>query len=146
MAFDVDFVVKTYIIKICIFWIEDTKGLYVTLFNEKICYHIIYKFGPIERYLYYANFIIRVCKISQHQYGMWSNWTTLDWGLGISKKNAVGVCGILEMQFKDNHLMQAFKVLGPTNVPARQVRYHHGGYKSLISFIWSSWSALGIWW
>lgn len=41
--------------------------------------------------------------------------------LAFQKSFAIAVCEALEVRFADNHIMDAFKVLGPTNMPTRQV-------------------------
>ena len=37
------------------------------------------------------------------------------------KHFVLAVCNALEYKFEDNHIMTSFKVLGPTNIPSKQV-------------------------
>ncbi len=41
--------------------------------------------------------------------------------VAFQKQFALAVCNTLECRFEDNHIMAAFKVLGPTNMHSKQV-------------------------
>jgi hypothetical protein len=44
-------------------------------------------------------------------------WGRPNWNLNFHKNFAIIVCETLEMQFKDNHIIDTFEVLRPTNMP-----------------------------
>ena len=58
-----------------------------------------------------------------HEVEMIRNRTRQDLmnAMTLQKHFALAVCNTLEYRFEDNHIMAAFKMLGPINMPSKQV-------------------------
>ena len=75
---------------------------------------------------------IRRCKV--HDVNMIRDRTRQDLmeTVAFQKQFALALCNALKCRFEDNHIMAAFKVLGPTNMPSKQV--------GLANWGWLNWS------
>jgi len=124
--------VKIDIAQICILFIEENTDLNCEIFNEQTGYHILPEFGPQGRYLRRFPNEIRGGKF--HDVDMIRDRTEQDLikAMTFQKQFALAVCNALECRFEDNHIMAAFKVLGLTNMPSKQV--------GLANWGWLNWS------
>jgi hypothetical protein len=90
-------------------------------FYEKTGYHILSEFGLQGEYLRRLSSEIKGGKF--HNVDMIRDRTrqNLMEAMALQKQFALAVCNTLECRFEDNHIMAAFKVLGLTNMPSKQV-------------------------
>jgi hypothetical protein len=124
-------VVKINIAQICMFFTEETLNLNSETFNEQTGCHILPEFGPQRRYLKRLSSEIRGGMFHEVEMIRDRSGKDLMDAVAFQKHFALAVYNVLECRFEDNHIMAAFKVLDPTNMPSKQVGLANWGMVDL---------------
>ena len=113
--------VKTQIESIRMLYVVDNTDLNHETFNESYGYHVIPYHGPQGGYLQRLSSEIRGAKFHGIDMIRDNTGADLESALFFQKSYAESIIKALETRFHDNHLISAFKILNPSNMPSRRV-------------------------
>jgi hypothetical protein len=115
----IDSIIRTQVGKLRMFYVTESIDLSVDTFNESTRFHILPNFGPSGGYLRRLSYEIRGSKFYNVQIIWDSIGSNLEEALLFQKNFAEAVTTALESCFDDHGLVASFKILSPTNMPAK---------------------------